>query len=161
MKKTTSLIFILLTTIACQRKDSMEKDQIKKTDWLIGKWENKTNVGTLSENWERVNDSTFKALSLFIKDKDTIHKESIILQQKGETVIYTTIIKGQNNDKPISFQMKEDVEKGLIFENPKNDYPKKIGYKKTINGIITEISGLQSGKPTSEKYILVKQNNNK
>ncbi|WP_207720152.1 DUF6265 family protein [Flavobacterium undicola] len=157
MQKIASLLSILLIASACQKNATAEKDLIKKADWLIGNWENKTNLGTLSENWEKVNDSTFKAKSLFIKDKDTIHNESIILQQKGETLTYTTTILGQNEDKPIRFQLKEDIETELVFENPKNDYPQKISYKKTANtSLVTQISGMQFGKPSSEKYTLVK-----
>ena len=112
---------------------------------------------SLSENWEKVNDSTFKAKSFFIKDKDTIHNESIILEQKGENLSYTTTIIGQNDNKPIRFQLKEGIENELIFENLKNDYPQKISYKKTSKtSFITQISGLQSGKTSAEKYNMVK-----
>lgn len=157
MKKITSLLSILFVVTACQNNSSIEKDQIKKADWLIGNWQIKTNTGILSENWEKVNDSTFRALSLFIKDKDSIHNESILLQQKGEILTYTTTIKGQNDDKPIRFELITDNENELVFENLKNDYPQKISYKKTANNsITTEISGVQFGKPSSEKYTLAK-----
>lgn len=157
MQKTASLLLLILIASACQKKTNTEKDLIKKADWLIGNWENKTNFGTLSEKWKKVNDSTFKAKSLFIKDKDTIHNESIILQQKGESLTYTTIIKGQNENKPIRFQLKEDIETELVFENLKNDYPQKISYKKAVNNsLVTQISGIQFAKPSSEKYTLVK-----
>nr|WP_288837654.1 DUF6265 family protein [uncultured Flavobacterium sp.] len=157
MQKITSLLSILLIASACKKNNNAEKDLIKKADWLIGNWENKTNLGTLSENWEKVNDSTFKAKSLFIKDKDTIHNESIILEQKGENLSYTTTIIGQNENKPIRFQLNEDIENELIFENLKNDYPQKISYKKTSKtSLTTQISGLQSGKSSTEKYNMVK-----
>jgi len=157
MQKIASLLSLLLIASACQKNATAEKDLIKKADWLIGNWENKTNIGILSENWEKVNDSTFKAKSLFIKDKDTIHNESIVLQQKGETLTYITTIKGQNDNKPIRFLLKEDIENALVFENLKNDYPQKISYKKTANNsLITQITGLQSGKTSTEKYNMIK-----
>lgn len=156
MKKSIFYLSAFLLVIACQKNNSTEKDLIKKADWLIGNWEYKTNWGTLSETWQKVNDSTFKAQSLFIKDKDTIHHENIILQQNREKLSYTTTIKGQNNNKPIRFELNKEMEDKLLFENLKNNYPKKISYKKDSNSIITEISGVQSGKTTTEKYRLVK-----
>ena len=157
MQKKACLLSLLLVVAACQKNSTIEKDQIKKADWLIGNWQSKTDFGILSENWKKVNDSTFKAESLFIKDKDTLHEENIILQQKAEILTYITTIKGQNSDKPIHFQLKEDTENELIFENLQNDYPQKITYKKgTNNSLITEISGIQLKKVTSEKYTLVK-----
>lgn len=157
MQKIASLLSLFLLASACQKNATTEKDLIKKSDWLIGNWENKTNLGTLLENWEKVNDSTFKAKSLFIKDKDTIHDETILLQQKGEELSYNTTIKGQNNDKPIRFKLVVDNENEMIFENLKNDYPQKISYKKVANNsLITQTSGLQLGKPSLETHTLVK-----
>ena len=157
MKNIASLLSTLLIATACQNNPSIEKDQIKKVDWLIGNWQIKTDTGMLSENWEKVNDSTFKAQALFIKEKDSIHNENILLEQKGETLTYTTTIKGQNDDKPIHFKLIADNENEVVFENLKNDYPQKISYKKMDNNsITTEISGVQFGKPSSEKYILIK-----
>lgn len=157
MQKIVSTLSLLLIVSACQKDTTAEKNLIKKADWLIGNWENKTNIGTLSENWKKVNDSTLKAKSLFIKDKDTIHKETILLQQKGENLIYTTNIKGQNDNKSIRFELNTETENELLFENIKNDYPQKISYKKTANNsLTTQISGVQFGKASAEKYTLVK-----
>lgn len=159
MQKIASLLSLLLLSIACQKNASAEKDLIKKADWIIGNWENKTNIGTLTENWKKINDSTFTAQSLFIKNKDSIHNETIILQQNGESLSYITTIKGQNDNKPIRFELITDSENEneLIFENIKNDYPQKISYKKTAkNSLTTQISGIQLGKPSTEKYTLIK-----
>jgi hypothetical protein len=49
---------------------------------ILGNWESKSDEGTLTESWSKVNDSTFQATSYFIKEKDTIHFETITLQQK-------------------------------------------------------------------------------
>ena len=80
------------------------------------------------ETWKKVNDSTFKAESYFIKEKDTLHFETIILQQKGEKLTYNATVKGQNNDKAVAFNLTSATEKKLVFENPKHDYPQKITY---------------------------------
>jgi hypothetical protein len=155
----TKIAFLLVATafIACKNVDKNDKQKIKATYWLLGNWETKTDFGILSENWNKLNDSTFQAKSCFLKDKDTIHNESIILQQKGETFIYTTTIKGQNDDKPIRFELTANNENELVFENLKNDYPQKISYTKMPDGkLTTEISGMQAGKHCSEKYILAK-----
>lgn len=154
----TKIAFLLAASafIACNT-DKNEKEKIKAAHWLLGKWETKTDFGVLSENWEKLNDSTFNAKSCFLKEKDTIHNESITLQQTGENFSYTTTINGQNNDKPIRFEVISDNENELVFENLKNDYPQKISYKKISNdSIVTVISGMQLGKPSSERYTLVK-----
>jgi hypothetical protein len=153
MFQKTTLTLLLLATVSCKNSESNEKEKIKSANWLLGKWENKVDESSLSENWKKLNDSTFQAESFFTKDKDTLHFETITLQQKGENLIYSATVKGQNNDKPVSFNMTSETEKKLVFENPKHDYPQKITYT-LINkdSLVTEISGIQLGKSSSEKF---------
>ncbi|SDW90552.1 DUF6265 family protein [Flavobacterium degerlachei] len=155
-------ILLIITFISCKKSDSnspedTEKAKIKTARWLIGTWENKSAEGNLKEIWNKVNDSTYEGQSYFIKGKDTIHFEKIQLQQKGEELTYSPTVRGQNDDKPVAFQLTNVNDKELIFENPKHDYPQKISYKNVSkDSLVAEISGLQSGKPSSEKYLMKK-----
>jgi hypothetical protein len=153
MFQKTTLILLLLAIVSCKDKEATEKDKIKTANWLLGKWETKTADGVLSENWKQLNDSTFQGESFFIKGKDTLHFESIVLQQKGEELIYNATVKGQNEDKAVPFKLTLGNEKQLVFENPKHDYPKKIFYT-LINkdSLVASISGVQLGKTSWEKF---------
>jgi hypothetical protein len=153
MFQKTNFILLLLAFVSCKNSESNENEKIKSANWLLGKWENKIDEGSLSERWEKLNDSTLQAQSLFIKGKDTLHFEAITLQQKGEDLIYSATVKGQNNNKPVSFKMTIESEKQLVFENPKHDYPQKITYTLiSKDSLVAEISGIQLGKPSSEKF---------
>jgi hypothetical protein len=152
-----TLLLLLLALISCKNSGSNEKDKIKEARWILGEWESKSADGNLSETWKKVNDSTFQAQSYFIKEKDTLHFESITLQQNGEVLSYNAIVKGQNSDKPVSFKLTNSTEKQLIFENPKHDYPKKIIYTQiNEDNLVAEISGTLEGKATSEKFAMNK-----
>ncbi|MGE8341233.1 MAG: DUF6265 family protein [Flavobacterium sp.] len=153
-----TLLALVIAAVSCQKKETIEKDKIKKADWLIGNWENKTPEGILSENWQKLNDSTFSASSYFIKEKDTLHFETIVLAQLGETLTYKATVKGQNDDKPVFFPSTSETDQQLVFENPKHDYPQKIIYTKGANNTLTaEISGNMNGKPSSEKFVMTKK----
>ncbi|TRX20711.1 hypothetical protein FNW25_13475 [Flavobacterium franklandianum] len=155
MKKAILLLITILTFTSCQKSKVISK--IVGTDWLLGKWENKSTDGNLLENWTKLNDSVYDGQSYFIKGKDTLHNEHIQLVQKGEELFYISNIKGQNNDKPVTFIKKDTIAKQLIFENPKNNYPKKISYNPFSNDVlIIEISGIQQGKPSFDTYTLKK-----
>ena len=83
----------------------------------------------------------------------------IQMKQKGEELFYISTIKGQNNDKPITFKHNDNIEKQLVFENPKNDFPQKISYSKiTKDSIFIQISGIQQGKSSSERFSMKKSN---
>ncbi|HRG18244.1 MAG TPA: DUF6265 family protein [Flavobacterium lutivivi] len=152
MKNLLPFILLILIT-SCQNKSKNSYALIDKMSWLEGSWENKLPEGTLTETWQKINDSTYSGQTLFIKEKDTIHFEEIVLSQKGETLFYTPTVKGQNNDEPIEFKLTNSTENEFIFENPKHDYPQKIAYKKlNANNLVATISGKQQGKPSSESY---------
>lgn len=147
-----------LSIVACQNKSKNSYSLINKMTWLEGIWENKTPDGTLTETWTKVNDSTYNGKTLFIKEKDTIHNEEIVLSQKGEMLYYTPTVTGQNNDEPIEFKMTNSTENEFVFENPKHDYPQKIVYKKlNSTNLVATISGKQLGKASSESYPMKKK----
>jgi hypothetical protein len=153
MFQKTTLVLLLLAIVSCKKTESTEKDQIKSAKWLLGKWDAKTADGDLSESWKQLNDSTFQGESTFIKNKDTLHLESILLQQKGEDLFYNATVKGQNEDKAVAFKLTTKTEKQLVFENPKHDYPQKITYTLvTKDSLVASISGVQLGKPSAEKF---------
>lgn len=157
MFQKTTLLLLLLAIVSCKEFDSNEKDKIKAARWLLGNWENNSADGNLSETWKKINDSTFQAQSYFIKEKDTLHFETITLQQKGEQLTYSAAVKGQNEDKPVSFKLTTGTEKQLVFENPKHDYPQKISYTQiTPDSLVAQISGMQQGKPSSEQFSMKK-----
>lgn len=155
MKYSIFILIAVLTLVSCQK--SKETSKIVGQDWLLGKWENKSDDGNLLEIWKKANDSLFIGESYFIKEKDTLHSEKIELQQRGENLVYVSTIKGQNNDKPVDFKHNIEIEKQLVFENPKNDYPRKIVYKPIAKDrIFIEVSGMQQDKPSSIRYSMKK-----
>lgn len=155
MFKRITFTLILICIFSC--KKSNEKEIIKASTWLLGNWETTTPEGKLVENWTKLNDSTFTGSSYFIKGKDTIHKEKIILQELEESLIYNTTITGQNNNQSMLYTQTESSENELIFENPNTDYPKKIIYSLTNPNILNlNISGKQSSNLVSESYTLKK-----
>ena len=158
MKKNLSFLLtvtIILILYSCKDKNGNtdKYEKLAKMDWLVGEWENKMTEGNLSESWEKKDDSTFVGHSYFIKEKDTLSFESVELLQKGEDLFYIPTVKGQNNDKPITFKLTTSTENQFAFENSTHDYPQKIVYKKAgPNDLIATISGTQQGKASIESY---------
>ncbi|SHG36915.1 hypothetical protein SAMN05443549_103415 [Flavobacterium fluvii] len=155
MKKVILFLFTILIFTSCQK--SKEVSKIVVADWLLGNWENKSDDGHLLETWKKVNDSLYDGESYFIKGKDTLHFEKIQMKQKGENLFYIATVKGQNNNKPVTFMHNDTIEKQLVFENPKHDFPQKISYSLiTKDSIVIQISGIQQGKPSSERFSMKK-----
>lgn len=159
MKNSIIILFLILGITSCKNSDANKNDKIKAVQWLIGKWENNSTEGNLSETWIKLNDSVYNGQSYFIKSKDTLHSESIQLKQIGENLIYISTINGQNNDKAIVYKYRDTIEKIVPFENSKHDYPQKISYKQiTKDSLEIEISGYQEGKPSFNNYSMKRMN---
>ena len=153
MKKILFAALLVVVALGCKKHENAEKGKIKAADWLIGNWENNTKQGRLSESWEKANDSTFNGTSYFLKGKDTLNNEAIVLTQKGNDLFYVSTVTGQNNDKPVVFKMTKGNAKQMVFENAKHDYPQKVTYTQMAkDSMVAEISGIENGKPASESY---------
>lgn len=154
--------FLLLQS--CNKYDAngkliKEYEELHKAEWIVGNWEKKDSLGTLTESWQTLDDSTFVGQSFYITAKnDTVHRETIELMQKGDFLIYSATVKGENNDTAVSFQMTESKDSLLVFENPKHDYPQKIRYQLNDDkSMIATVSGKQNGKESSESYLMQKK----
>ena len=157
MLKTNSILGLVAFFFSCNKSNQNSSDIMIQSNWLIGNWECQNEDGILHEKWSKVNNSTFSGQSVFLKGKDTIHNESIVLQQAGEDLIYKTKIQGQNNNDSMVLLKNKSIEDTLKFENVSNDYPQKISYKSiSTNQFKMNISGLVDGKLHSEFYLLTK-----
>jgi hypothetical protein len=151
---------IAICLASCKNDSSENKfAKLNKMKWLVGNWEQKLPDGTITESWSKENDSTYAGKSYFIKEKDTIHLESIVLTQKNDEVLYIPTVSGQNNNEPVTFTLVNEAENNTFsFENPAHDYPQKIVYKKINDtNLLATISGKQQGKDTKESYPMVKK----
>jgi hypothetical protein len=150
MKKQILLASLLLV-ISC-KKDILA-DKLNPAQWIVGNWEQKTDKGILTESWQRQNDSVFVGSCYFINESDTLHRETILLEQRADSITYSANVMGQNNDKAVPFTLKTANTNSLVFENLSHDYPQKIVYQKNkSNGLLVTISGILHGKKSVEKY---------
>ena len=165
MKSIKLLLYVFCVVLfinSCKKYDSLgreikEYEKIKNASWLVGEWQKKDSLGTLSENWRTENDSIMIGNSYFVNEKDTIHSESIELTESKDIMIYESIIKGENNDEPVPFQLTESTDSILFFENPKHDYPSNIKYVLNKDkSIKITISGKQKGVISAINYAMIR-----
>jgi hypothetical protein len=151
MKK--KIVFAIVGVIFFCSWIAQQKSEIKKAEWLIGTWENKTQRGCLYETWTKISDDELSGKSYILKEKDTIVLETIRLVQEQNSLFYIPKVKNQNDDMPVRFTTKivSDVE--LVFENPQHDFPQIISYTKiNADSLVAEISGIKNGKERKQTF---------
>ncbi|MEO4005777.1 DUF6265 family protein [Flavobacterium sp. CAU 1735] len=150
MKTKLPLLFAALMLLGAWTQESTD---IKKADWIIGTWENKTPKGSLYETWRKINDHEYRGKSYILQGKDTVVFETIQLVQEGPNLFYIPTVKDQNNNQPVHFIAKTSSATQLIFENRQHDFPQVITYTKTGTDALTaEISGTKNGQERRQSF---------
>lgn len=153
MKTVPKSIFALIGFMLLIAWTVKQTNDIKKAEWLIGTWGNKTQKGNIYETWSKTNDNEFLGKSYVIKGKDTIVVENIQLVQEPNGLFYIPTVKSQNDALPIRFAAKTISKTQLVFENPKHDFPQIISYTKiTPDSLVAEISGTRNGQEHKQKF---------
>ena len=128
---------------------------IKKASWLLGNWGNTDGDAITTESWKKINDSVYHGESFVVVKNDTVFAETVVLEQNGSNMGYTVSVPGQNNEKPVHFDMTSIGDKTMVFENPTHDFPNKITYTNVApDSLVAVISGIKKGKPASETFAM-------
>lgn len=155
MKTKTKLFIAFAGLLVISASTLKETSGLKKAEWLIGTWENKTAKGSIFETWNKISDNEFSGKSYLVKEKDTVVFETIQVVQEQDLLFYIPLVKNQNNGLPVRFTGNTISETQLIFENPQHDFPQKISYTKfKSDSLVAEISGIQNGQQRKQTFIM-------
>lgn len=147
------IVFAIAGVIIFCSWTAQQKNEIKKAEWLIGTWENKTQRGSMYETWVKISDDELSGKSYILKEKDTIVFETIRLLQEQGSLFYIPEVKNQNGGLPVRFKSKIASDMELVFENPLHDFPQIISYTKiNEDSLVAEISGVKNGKERKQTF---------
>ena len=139
MKHILTLLVFALAINSC--KPQNEATHKGEFDWLVGSWERtngKPGTKTL-ESWKKMDDHSYKALSVVLKDKDTVYKENCTIMKEGEQYYY--IAEVPQNPNPTKFKIVGFSDKSFKATNPNHDFPKEIKYSLSNHIIKASVSG--------------------
>lgn len=152
---------IIVAAIGCSLiscKENNDYKELEKMNWLIGTWNNSMPEKKYTEVWKKENDSTFKGYSHIIQDRDTVFSESIIINQRRDSLYYIVNVDDQNAGESVSFTLTSSADDTYIFENPNHDFPTKIVYNKINNdSIFAEVSGEMGGQNRKVDFPMKRQ----
>lgn len=129
---------------------------------LEGVWFMPTDRGDRLEIWKVDNDSTMTGRSVRIKqeDGDTVTLETLTITRRDTNIIYSATVRGQNNNKPVDFELTEAYSDEFLFENPAHDDPKKIKYVLLGNRelqVVTE--GQRNNRTVTREFVFEREFN--
>lgn len=163
MKKAWLFLVLISLISSCKDPENADPDakvysQIKKAEWLVGRWENNDIQSDFSETWSRENDSTLVGEAFLIVEYDTIFSDSMAIYEKSGGLYFSKSTKYKNK-KYVNFGLTSSADGRLVFENPRNSYPTKITFRKVVRDSIMVInSGIRDSEEFSEEYSFRKNN---
>jgi hypothetical protein len=111
-------------------------------DWFVGHWCSDRNGEFIEEEWLAPKGDLLLGLSRTIKGAKTVSFEYLRLEWKDGIASY--IAQPQGNP-PVPFKWVAGGADWARFENPANDFPKRVEYRKTKDGLYAEIAGPGEG----------------
>lgn len=90
-----------------------------------------------------------------VKDGKTTQIEFAAIQEKDGKVTYAPIFNGKALS---AFTLTQAEGKTAVFENPTNDFPKKIIYRRNADGSLTaRTEGAKTDDPANEEWTMIPQ----
>lgn len=129
LKKILTAIFVCTATLLMTF--AAYNNTVKKFEWLKGSWiMKKKNGGAIMENWQQLNDSTLagESLNFSVTGMSSV-VENMQITLRNNRYSFVSIVTGQNNNQPVSFNITSYSDTGFTAENPGHDFPKRIVYQ--------------------------------
>ena len=150
--KNKLVIGVFIVTIFCGWT-FQQGNKIRRAEWLIGSWVNKTQRGDIYETWTKVSAHELSGKSYLLKEKDTVLLETVQLLEAENSLFYIPVVKDQNGGLPVRFTAKTVSDAELVFQNLEHDFPQVISYTRiNADSLVAEISGTRDGIERRRKF---------
>ncbi len=126
------ILFLMFITTGCNNPEVEGNDQ-GLLKWLTGNRAD-TSLG-FYEGWKTSGDTLLTGYGYQLVNKDTIFRESLSIRKTGATWNY--IVRHGNEE--TSFRLINTPGDSLVFDNPGNEFPKRITYLNQPEGNIMVI----------------------
>ena len=136
---------ILLTTI------STENPTLADLSWISGDWQTAPGARRqIEEHWTTVAGGSMMGVSRTVAGDKTVEFEYLRIEQRAEGIFY--VAHPQARCPGTDFKLTSASATEAIFENPQHDFPKRIIYRKTDDGLTASIDAGEGSKGMSFVY---------
>jgi hypothetical protein len=133
-------ITLLLAAAAAAPAPTVGIDQVK---WLAGCWESTDPARGIEEQWMAPRGGTMLGAGRTVRDGRLIEYELVLIKEDGGRLAYEAHPSGQPS---AVFPSKEVGPSRVVFENLEHDFPQRVGYELSGEGVNAWIEGTANGK---------------
>ena len=145
MTKATSLsifiplFFTLFIISSCQSKKVLISSPTDNIDWIVGNWKrvnDQPNKSTF-EKWQKLSSGQYLGIGYTMENKDTVFREDLALIKING--VWNLKVSGVH-DHSVLFPFTKQSKSEFLCENPENDFPKMIYYRRENDRLQATIS---------------------
>jgi hypothetical protein len=117
--------------------------------WLTGCWSLARPNGETEEHWMAPKGGTMLGMSRTVRHGKTVEYEFLQIRLDAGRLAYEARPSGQ----PAAvFPLKTLEADAVVFENPSHDFPQRVIYRRTADGIAARIEGRVNGTPRAVDF---------
>ncbi|HMV50419.1 MAG TPA: DUF6265 family protein [Blastocatellia bacterium] len=127
--------------------------KIEDLAWMSGDWETAPGRMRIDEHWTNVTGGSMIGMSRTVAGERTVFFEYLRVETRGADIFYVAHPKARTPG--TDFKLVKLSGQEAIFENLKHDFPKRIIYRKTAEGLTARIEGdgTEKEKPQDFRYL--------
>lgn len=112
--------------------------EVDQLAWIVGVWQ-PTSPGGPTEIWAAPEHGTLRGFSVSHQEDAVDEFELLAIEQHARSVVYLARPNGLTPSTP--FALVEIGPASVVFANPDNDFPQRIGYQRTADQLTAWIEG--------------------
>jgi len=134
--KFLATLFLVIISIITHAQPS----QNENFTWLLGDWHRTNNqAGKITTETWRLSEMEYRGLGVTVEGQDTVFFENMALINIENEMFL--VVSTPEHEVAVHFKITAQSNESFTAENPDNDFPKKIIYKKTNQGLLATVSG--------------------
>jgi hypothetical protein len=116
---------------------------VQDLSWLAGCWELTRGTRHVTEQWMRPEGGTLLGTSRTTADGKTLEYEFIVIREAAGALEFVAKPSGQPE---AVFRSTRIAAREVVFENPAHDFPTRITYRASPDGLHAAVEGDVNGK---------------
>jgi hypothetical protein len=118
--------------------------------WLNGCWTMTRGESVVEEQWLKPLGGTLMGISRTVKGGRMVEHEFLQIREVNGKLAYVAKPSGQAE---ATFTIKTLADGEAIFENLAHDFPQRIAYRRTPNGVTARIEGTRNGQTRGIDFV--------
>ncbi len=147
-----SCMLLLIAGTAVRSAAQVNTVDFRYLDKLAGTWTMNTKLGSVVEQWQKLNDSSWMGRTWRIAAGDSSLQQTIHVVKQGDAIYFIPDYAGRQTFAPVKLKLRVLKAIGFVAEDLHNDFPQKVTYRFSSAKVLeARVQGTRDG--TIEEYI--------